>query len=331
MNKNILYSDNFNFFTTLKFKIPINASINDIKIINVRLFSKILTKGNIAIYGNYETIIFYNFHLRNNKFQNRSIRKKINFYKVINLRTFLEHKNLSNIKINIGLSNSAKCFYSIYNNKKSGCPFKITNFCKTYILFPLSISLVKESIIETKLIKKNNKTLNKGLSFIKADKKTRYIDAHTIIGTGSIDFFIEKNISISSDSPPFWIVDNVQVDVGVNKLTLIGEKLIASGNINVNITYKTLIYSIDNASSGSLRYLQTFIPFSSEIKIKTHDNSNLKESDEFKVTLAKCLGEKHILNDSTLRSSGEILYNTINEQLIIQIKVIATRKEKIFI
>lgn len=331
MNKTILFSDTINFVNSLKFRIPINASIIDLKIRNIRFFSKILTKGKIAIYGNYQLLILYSLYLPNNNFRNVSICKKVNFYKVINLKNFLDYKELSKIKAEVKLIKPPKCLYSIHNCKKTKCFFNHTNFCHLYMLSPLSISLLKKVSTELVLSNKKDKILNKTSSYIKSNKKIRYVNATTILGNGTAEFFINKNIDIIETSDPLWKVDNIYVDVSTKKITLIGQKLLVTGDVIVNINYESLTESLDNTSSGNLNFLQTFIPFSSEIKIKTHDNSELKESDEFKVITAKCLGEKHSLNDSTISSSGEILYNTINEQLIIQIKVIVTRKEKIFI
>lgn len=330
MNEPVLYSKNANFINSLKFKIPTNASIINLKVRNINFFSKFIPKGKIAIYGNYEILTLYNIYLPNGKCKKKSICKKVNFYKAFKLDDSLEHISYANIKSEINYITSPKCYYSTYSKPHSSHSLVLTNFCKVYMLSSISFTLVEKESIK-KILSPQEKIQNNNLTTNKKQIKKRYIEATTIIGSGSVNFFMEKEIDIPKSFPPIWITDSVQVDIELTDISFTSEKIIASGLTNISINYKTLMTSYDNVTAGELSHLKINIPFCTPIDLIIDDTIQLKKSDVVKVVTAKCLDESHVLNSSILTPSNEVVYNKITEQLVIQINVIATRKERIFI
>lgn len=331
MDTNIIYRHNTNFINSLKFKLPINASITDLKISNINIFSKVLSKGRIAIYGNYQILALYSLFLTNSKFKNTSICRRTNFYKVLKLNTSLKDSNISNIKAEINFTEKPNCLYSVYSNNNSKCYLGFTNFCKVYLISSLSITLLKKHKTKKNLIKSSKVISEEHSIHIEKNKLQRFIEATSIIGNGSIDFFLEKTLDITATTPPIWMIDKIKTDISINNLSLLGDNAIVTGSIDVNINYKTLISSPDDTTTGNLNYLQSTIPFSSQIQLNLHDNITIKKSDKLRVVKAICLGENHKLSNPLNLSSNEIVYRKITEQLVMQISVIVTRKEKIII
>lgn len=331
MNESIIYNQNANFINYIKFKIPINASILDIKISNITFLSKIINKDKIAIYGNYKLIILYNVCFPYNKMKAKSICKKVNFYKTFKLNTSFENSSYSDLAIKISYITSPKCYYSIYNKPHSKYSLGITNFCKVYMLSSITLTLKEKNTIEKKILLPKEEIHNKLMTTKEKTLKKRFIEATTIIGSGSIDFIIEKQIDIPEALPSIWTIDNVEATIKLTDITPTLKKIIVSGFIDINVNYKTLMTSFDNVSTGKISHIETNFPFSTPIDLITDDNIKLKKSDVVKVVTAKCLAENHILSDYLIIPSEEVVYNKITAQLFLQIKVIATRKEKIFI
>lgn len=331
MNENILYDRQTNFINSLKFKIPLNASITDLKIRNIRFFSKILSKGKIAIYGNYEILVIYNIYLANEKSKNISACRKTNFYKVLKSNAICEHTNYNNIKTSINLITQPRCLYSIHSCTNSKSYLGFNNFCKVYLLSSLSITLSnKNSNNKKSLYPPQNDTSKNSTTKEKVENK-RLLEGITIIGRGSIDLFIEKDLYIPIKTPSNLTINNVKITVDVTKLNLINEKVVASGFVNIDINYSTSMSSYNETTTSNLNYIQAEIPFSTPITLKMDIDTKPKESDAYEVLNAQCLGEVHELSDALNIPSGEVFYNKVTEQLIIQIQIIAKRDEKIFI
>lgn len=333
MNENILYDRQTNFINSLKFKIPLNASITDLKIRNIRFFSKILSKGKIAIYGNYEILVIYNIYLANKKSKNISACRKTNFYKVLKSNTICEHTNYNDIKASINFLTRPRCLYSIHSCTNSKNYLGFNNFCKVYLLSSLSITLLdknKNSNNKKSLYPPQNDTSKNYITKENVENKKSF-EATTIIGRGSIDLFIEKDLYIPITPPSILTIDNVKITVDVTKLNLINEKVIASGFVNIDINYSTSMSSYNETTTSNLNYIQAEISFSTPINLKMDIDTKPKESDAYEVLNAQCLGETHELSDALNITSGEVAYNKITEQFILQIQIITKRKEKIFI
>ena len=331
MTDTILYCKNANFVNSLKFKIPISAHIINIKVRNINFLSKIISERKISVYGNYEILISYNIRISSNRLRRRSICRKVNFYKTIKLYDISEYTSYSNIKSEITYITSPKCYYSIDNKPHSKHSIGITNFCKVYILSSITLTLKEKNTIEKKNLLPKEEIHNKLMPTNETTLKKRFIEATTIIGSGSTDFIIEKEIDIPEALPSIWTIDNVEATIKLTDISPTMKKIIVSGFIDINVNYKTLMTSFDNVSTGKISHIETNFPFSTPIDLITDDNINLKKSDVVKVVTAKCLAENHILSDSLIIPSEEVVYNKITTQLLLQIKVMATRKEKIFI
>lgn len=326
MNKPALYSKKTNFINSIKLKIPLNSSINDLKIRNIHFFSKILPCGNIAIYGNYEILILYNTYLSSYKLKNTSVCRKVKFYKILKTNYSIKNKNL---KSSINFITTPQCFFSIYSHKNPKVYSGFNNFCKVYLFSPLFITLL-DNTNQKLLYYEDNNTCKSSIPK-EIIKKKRLIEATTIVGRGCINLDIEKNLDIPSFSPPIWKIDNITITTDISNLNIINEKIIASGFAIINIDYITSIYYSNGATTGNFNYMQVKIPFSTSINLITEPNIKIKNTDNCQLIKSECLEETHKLNDESNTLSGEVVYNKVTEQFIIQIKVIATRKEKLYI
>lgn len=330
MNKNILYNQKTNFINSIKFKIPINSSIADLKIQNIHFFSKILPKGKIAIYGNYEILILYTLYNSINKFKNTSICRKVNFYKTLKTKDILQPLCHKNIKSSIDFITKPQCHFSICSYSNPNCYLGFSNICKVHLISPLSITLSRKNKSK-KSTYSEEPDLDKNSMSKEGIKRKRFIEASTIIGRGSTDLFIEQDISIPDSSPLIWSIDNIKVKVEINKINLINDKVIVSGFANININYKTLLSSCNEATTGNLNYIQVKIPFTTPIDFKIEPMIKLKCSDNYQLIKSQCLGITYKLCDPSNISPCEVVYNKLATQLVIQIKLIATRNERIFI
>jgi hypothetical protein len=327
MNKTTLYSRKANFINSIKFKIPINSSINDLKIKNIHFFSKILPCGNIAIYGNYEILILYNIYLPSNRLKNASACRKVKFYKILKTNYSIKNKNL---KSSIKFITTPQCFFSIYRHRNSKYHLGLNNFCKVYLFSPLFIALLDNN--NSKLLYDEYNNTCKGEVSKEIIKKKRVIEANIIIARGCADLYIEKDLAIPSFSPPIWKIDNITITTDVSNLDIIDENIIASGFAIINIDYITSsIYYCNGTTTGNFNYMQVKIPFSTPINLITEPNIKIKNTDNCQLIKSECLEETHKLKAASNTASGEVVYNKVTEKFIIQIKVIATRKEKLYI
>lgn len=326
MNKPTLYSRKTNFINSIKFKIPPNGSICDLKIRNLRFFSKILPCGNIAIYGNYEILILYNIYLPNNRFKNASACRKVKFYKILKTNYSIKNKYF---KSSINFITTPRCLFSIYRHKNSKFHLGLNNFCKVYLFSPLFIMLLDNN--NQKLLYYEDNNTCKDSIPKEIIKKKRLIEANTIVGKGCVDLYIEKDLDIPSFSPPIWKIDNITITINISDLNIINENVITSGFAIINIDYITSIYYSNGTTTGNFNYMQVKIPFSTPINLITEPNIKIKNTDNCQLIKSECLEETHKLKDASTTTSGEVVYNKVTEQFIIQIKVIATRKEKLYI
>ena len=142
MSETIFNMFKINMLHSFKFKYPKYTIINNIKINNLNIFSKVLSKGRISIYGDYEIIITYN-----NKISYKSVSKNLtkhktsSFYKVFHCRDIAKYGSPKNLKSTMKFLSTPKCLYSTQNYLRPYYFLKDKNICKILLFYPLSINI----------------------------------------------------------------------------------------------------------------------------------------------------------------------------------------------
>ena len=143
MSESSLKEIKFKIYDVNSFKYPKYSIINGIKITNLKIFSKIISKNNILVYGNYDIVINYKNIIYSHYTSKQLIKyKKVFFHKPLYCNiSKLGLVNSLNTKINL-LSRPLP----IYSLKKFPCPlFLDVNLCEVTLFLSISIATYNDN------------------------------------------------------------------------------------------------------------------------------------------------------------------------------------------
>lgn len=191
-----------NIYHPFKFRYPSCSIINNIKINNLNIFSKIITNNKILIYGNYDITITYN-NMICNRYITKDIYKykKLTFFKVLNCN-LSKHGPIADLKSTVELFTRPLSLYSL---RKPPCYFlKNQNFCQIILFLSVSVNLYRDnsSYKHDRTSDKNNVASSENKSYldIAGNTSTKY---NTTSGANKDKLYknIYDNTTLSDDNP----------------------------------------------------------------------------------------------------------------------------------
>lgn len=185
------------------FKYPKYSIINNIKITNLNIFSKIFSRNKILVYGNYDIVITYNNIIYNNYTTKDLVKyNKSYFHKVLHY-DISKFALMKNLKSKIELLSKVIPIYSLRRFPYYG--FENYNLCKIILFMPISVNLYKKesstqysdiNFDTSQDISTKNKNLNKDV--VSSDNTVLIEDKTTI----------KNNIPVIEESSYFNAINN---------------------------------------------------------------------------------------------------------------------------
>lgn len=146
----------------------------------------------------------------------------------------------------------------------------------------------------------------------------RLIQVPVIIGTGSGQFFIEKDIKIAPPSPPVYEIKDIKKWVEVYEFKAIPGKVIFNAYLWKDINYATVEHVHDETVNGPLYHSTTKIPFGGFVEIKPFECEEFSHEDIAELLEAHVEGEVDKLHDkSTI--CGVHVYDKLLEKTVVRL------------
>lgn len=158
--------------------------------------------------------------------------------------------------------------------------------------------------------------------------KKKVIQVPIIVGKGSAQFFVEKEIKISPPNPPIYKIEKIDKKVVITDAHVIPGKVIFNAYIWKNVAYKTVEEVCDGVVSGPIYHATFKIPFGGFVEMKPIGCDCVKESDVAELLEACVEGEKDFLFDEAI-CKGQKVYNCLLEKDVVKITFKVIRYEHI--
>lgn len=158
--------------------------------------------------------------------------------------------------------------------------------------------------------------------------KKKVLQVPVIVGKGSEQFFIEKDVTISPPSPPIFKIEEIDKKVVVTDLHVIPGKVIFNAFIWKNVIYKTVEDVCDGIVNGPIFHATFKIPFGGFVEIDPIGCEKVKEGDTAEVLEAFVEGEKDFLHGETT-IKGIKVFEKLLEKDVVKIKIKVVRKEHV--
>ena len=357
MSERILKEIKSKIYNVNSFIYPKYIFINNIKITNLNIFSKIIDKNKILVYGNYDIVINYKNIIYSHYTGKELIKyKKVFFHKPL-------YCNISKLDLPKSLKTKINLLsrpLPIYSIKKFPCPFFLdVNLCQVTLFLSLSIttykdnhffncsdincnitndSLIANNIFTPKdnplIVNNNNEDnsssyINPYNTNISKFPMRKLIETNVILGKGYSELFLEKTITLSDPIKPIWKITEVMAKADITKIDISGEKAFANGFAYIDINYQTYLSLDMDTINGTTQYIHLSIPFSLCIDLIPDLNDKIKDSDHCKVS-SIYVSEVHNLSRPTT-IDNETIYNEFKGQFIVQVTIFVTRTMNIYI
>jgi len=121
-----------------------------------------------------------------------------------------------------------------------------------------------------------------------------------VVGVGSEQFFIEKEIKVSPPSPPIFEIKEIKKWIEVYDVKVIPGKVIFNAYLWKDINYKTVEHVHDDSVNGPLFHITTKIPFGGFVTIKPVDGEKVCAGDTPELIEAVVEGEIDDLQGKTV-------------------------------
>jgi hypothetical protein len=158
--------------------------------------------------------------------------------------------------------------------------------------------------------------------------KKKILQVPVIVGKGSEQFFVEKDVTISPPSPPIFKIVEIEKKVVVTDTSVIPGKVIFNAFIWKNVIYKTVEDVSDGIVNGPLFHATFKIPFAGFVEIKPIGCDKIKESDTAELLEAFVEGEKDFLHgESTCK--GITVFDKLLEKDVVKITFKVVRTEHV--
>ncbi len=158
--------------------------------------------------------------------------------------------------------------------------------------------------------------------------RKKILQVPVVVGIGSGQFFVEKEIRISPPSPPVYMVKEIKKWVDVYSTKVIPGKVIFNAWVWKDINYKTVEDVHDDTVNGPVYHSTTKIPFGGFVEINSRDGECVGEGDTAEVLEAFVEGEKDHW-DGKICIKGETVYTKVLEKMVIKIVFKVTRNEHV--
>ncbi|MGI6123097.1 MAG: DUF3794 domain-containing protein [Acetivibrionales bacterium] len=146
--------------------------------------------------------------------------------------------------------------------------------------------------------------------------KKKILQVPVIVGKGSEQFFVEKDVAISPSSPPIYKIEKIDKKVVVTDAHVIPGKVIFNAFIWKNVTYKTVEDVCDGIVSGKLNHITFKIPFGGFVEIKPIGCDKIKEGDVAELLEAFVEGEKDFLHDETTCKGQKVFCSLLEKDVV---------------
>ena len=156
--------------------------------------------------------------------------------------------------------------------------------------------------------------------------KKKIIQVPVIVGKGTEQFFVEKEVKISPPNPPIFKIEKIDKKVVITDAHVIPGKVIFNAYIWKNVAYKTVEEVCDGIVSGPIYHATFKIPFGGFVEMKTIGCECVKESDIAELLEAYVEGEKDFLFDEAI-CKGQKVYNCLLEKDVVKISFKVIRYE----
>lgn len=158
--------------------------------------------------------------------------------------------------------------------------------------------------------------------------KKKILQVPVIVGKGSAQFFVEKDVTISPPSPPIFKIEEIDKKVVITDVSVIPGKVIFNAFIWKNVIYKTVEDVCDGIVNGPLFHATFKVPFGGFVEIEPIGCNKIKESDVAEVIEAFVEGEKDFLHCETTIKDVTV-FNKLLEKDVVKITFKVTRTEHI--
>lgn len=156
--------------------------------------------------------------------------------------------------------------------------------------------------------------------------KKKIIQVPVIVGKGSEQFFIEKEVKIAPPAPPIFKIENIEKKVIITDAHVIPGKVLFNAYLWKNVAYKTVEEVCDGVVTGPIYHATFKFPFGGFVEMKPIGCECVKEGDIAELLEACVEGEKDFLCDESI-CKGVKVYNSLLEKDVIKITFKAVRYE----
>ncbi|MGI6083909.1 MAG: DUF3794 domain-containing protein [Acetivibrionales bacterium] len=155
--------------------------------------------------------------------------------------------------------------------------------------------------------------------------KKKILQVPVIVGKGSEQFFIEKDIKLAPSSPAIYKIEKIDKKVFVTDANVIPGKVIFNAFLWKNVTYKTVEEVCDGVVYGKLNHVTFKIPFGGFVEIKPIGCEKFDKDDVAELIEAFVEGEKEFLHNETICKGQKVFCSLLEKDVIkIAFKVIRT-------
>lgn len=155
--------------------------------------------------------------------------------------------------------------------------------------------------------------------------KKKILQVPVIVGKGSEQFFIEKDVTIPQSNPPIFKIEKIDRKVIVTDANVIPGKVIFNAFIWKNVTYKTVEDVCDGIVTGEIHHITFKIPFGGFVEIKPIGCEKVEKSDVAELLEAFVEGEKEFLHDESICKGQKVFCSLLEKDVVkIAFKVIRT-------
>lgn len=158
--------------------------------------------------------------------------------------------------------------------------------------------------------------------------KKKILQVPVIVGKGSEQFFIEKDVTIPPSNPAIFKIEKIDRKVVVTDANVIPGKVIFNAFIWKNVTYKTVEDVCDGVVTGQVNHITFKIPFGGFVEIKPIGCEKIEKTDSAELLEAFVEGEKEFLHDESI-CKGQKVFCSLLEKDVVKITFKVVRIEHI--
>ena len=155
--------------------------------------------------------------------------------------------------------------------------------------------------------------------------KEKILQVPVIVGKGSEQFFVEKDITLAPSNPPIYKIESIDKKVVVTEAHVIPGKVVFNAFIWKNITYKTVEDVCDGVVYGKIHHVTFKIPFGGFVEMKPIGCDKIDECDKAELLEAFVEGGKDFLHNETMYKGQKVFCSLLEKDVVkITFKVVRT-------